>query len=176
MRALRRVSTESPPFPVSRREWRRLPASTLLPSAGLDPAPSPPLRIGPKSGDRSGTLKAVTGRTARVRAEEGTVVCERCLLADSPWLRMKGLLGRSALAEEEGVLLRPASAIHTLLMRFPIDAVFLDRELQVLKVVSCLRPWRFAACRGAKAVLELPAGRAARVGLREDARLTLDTP
>ena len=118
----------------------------------------------------------MAARTARVRIDDETVVCERCVLADSPWLRMKGLLGRSSLAEEEGILLRPASAIHTLLMRFPIDAVFLDRELRVLRVAADLRPWRLAACRGAKAVLELPAGRSARVGVREGARLTLDTP
>ena len=43
-------------------------------------------------------------------------------------------------------------------MRFPIDAVFLDRDLVVLKVVEDLPPWRMAAQRGAKAVLELPVG------------------
>ncbi len=118
----------------------------------------------------------MTGDGVRILAEGGSVVCERCLLADSPWPRMRGLLGRSSLPEEEGILLRPASAVHTLFMRFPIDAVFLDRELRVLKVVSCLRPWRIAACRGAKAVLELPAGRSARVGLRPGARLALDRP
>jgi len=42
-------------------------------------------------------------------------------------------------------------------MRFPIDAVFLDADLRVLKVVT-LAPWRFAWARRARAVLELPAG------------------
>ena len=54
-------------------------------------------------------------------------------------------------------------------MRFPIDAVFLDRDLVVLKVVENLAPWRMAAQRGAKAVLELPAGAAS--GLRPGDRL-----
>lgn len=116
----------------------------------------------------------MAARTARVRIDDETVVCERCLLADSAWLRMKGLLGRPSLAEGEGILLRPAAAIHTGFMRFPIDAVFLDRTLRVLKVVPDLRPWRFAARLGAQAVLELPAGRCARVGLRPGDRLTLD--
>jgi uncharacterized membrane protein (UPF0127 family) len=56
-------------------------------------------------------------------------------------------------------------------MRFPIDAVFLDRDLVVLKVVENLAPWRMAAQRGAKAVLELPAGAAS--GLRPGDRLVL---
>ena len=60
-------------------------------------------------------------------------------------------------------------------MRFPIDAVFLDRELRVLRVAAALKPWRMASKRGAKAVLELPAGRCARVGVTEGDRLVLET-
>ena len=53
-------------------------------------------------------------------------------------------------------------------MRFAIDAVFLDRDLRVLDVAAGARPWRMAGRRGARAVLELPAGEAAR--RRPDAR------
>ena len=55
-------------------------------------------------------------------------------------------------------MLRPASAVHTYFMRFPIDVVFLDRALVVLGIADELDPWRAASRRGAKAVLELPAG------------------
>ena len=41
-----------------------------------------------------------------------------------------------------------------------IDAVFCSRDLRVVKVVRNLRPWRTAAARGAKVVIELPAGAA----------------
>ena len=57
-------------------------------------------------------------------------------------------------------------------MRFPIDAVFLDRADRVLKVAHELPPWRMAGCRGARAVLELPAGEAAKQGLRAGVSLT----
>jgi hypothetical protein len=70
------------------------------------------------------------------------------------------------------MLLRPASSIHTAFMRFAIDAVFLDREDRVLKVAADVAPWRMAACRGARAVLELPAGEAERRGLRPGVSLT----
>jgi uncharacterized protein len=111
-------------------------------------------------------------RFTTVTTSGGEVVCDRCLIAESPWLRTKGLLGRADLPEGEGILLRPASSIHMAFMRFPIDAVFLDRADRVLKVVSDLRPWRMAGCRGARAVLELPAGEARRRGLRPGASLT----
>jgi len=97
----------------------------------------------------------------------------RCVVADSTWLRMKGLLGRATLDEDEGILLRPGSSIHMFFMRFAIDAVFLDRELRVLRVAADLKPWRMAARRGAKAVLELPSGRCERVGLGEGDQITL---
>ena len=104
--------------------------------------------------------------------DDGNVVCEDCLLAETSFARMRGLLGRSGLSSGEGMLLRPASSIHTAFMRFAIDAVFLDREDRVLKVAPGLAPWRMAACRGARAVLELPAGEAQRRGLRPGVSLT----
>ena len=85
---------------------------------------------------------------------------------------MRGLLGRRALASGEGLLLRPAGSIHTLFMRFPIDAVFLDGEQRVIKVVAGVRPWRTAAARGARSVVELPAGEAERRGVRMGDKLS----
>ena len=109
----------------------------------------------------------------RLVRDDGAVVCERCVLADNPWTRLKGLLGRRGLDEGEGLLIRPTGSIHMFFMRFPIDAVFLDRELRVLKVASDLKPWRTAAKRGAKQVLEIAAGEAARRGVEPGQRLVL---
>jgi uncharacterized membrane protein (UPF0127 family) len=105
--------------------------------------------------------------------EDGAVVCERCVVADSFLTRGKGLLGRRALDPDEGLLIKPCSSIHMFFMRFPIDAVFLDRDLRVLKVASQLKPWRMAAKRGAKVVLEFGAGEAARTGLEPGVGLVL---
>jgi uncharacterized protein len=107
-----------------------------------------------------------------VNLTRGNAVCV-AELADRPLPRMRGLLGRSGLPAGEGLLLRPAPSIHTAFMRFPIDALFLDRELRVLHVVERLRPWRMASKRGARAVLELSAGESARRGVRVGDRLEL---
>ena len=72
--------------------------------------------------------------------------------ASSPLTRLVGLMGRRA----PGPLLLPRTrAVHTCFMRVPIDAVFLDGDGRPVKVVR-LRPWRFAAARRARAVLEVP--------------------
>ena len=75
---------------------------------------------------------------------DGRVVCERCLVADRPWARMRAC-SDAGLPRGEGILLRPAGSIHTFFMRFPIDAVFVDRERQGLGVERELAPWRTAA-------------------------------
>jgi uncharacterized membrane protein (UPF0127 family) len=106
-----------------------------------------------------------------IRREDGSIVCERCVLADTALTRMRGLLGRRSLPSGEGILLKPASSVHMAFMRFPIDAVFLDRELRIVKIAGDLRPWRAAGSRGAKAVLEIPAGEAGRRGVRVGDRL-----
>jgi uncharacterized protein len=106
-----------------------------------------------------------------LRRENGSIVCERCVLADTALARMRGLLGRRDLPSGEGVLLKPASSVHMAFMRFPIDAVFLDRDLRVVRIASDLKPWRAAGSRGAKAVLEIPAGAAGRRGLSVGDRL-----
>ena len=93
--------------------------------------------------------------------DAGAVVCTRCEIADTPLTRMRGLLGRSGLGDGEGMLFTKTGSIHMFFMRFPIDAIFCDRELRVLKVVRGLRPWRMASQRGAKVVVELGAGAAA---------------
>jgi uncharacterized membrane protein (UPF0127 family) len=111
--------------------------------------------------------------TATVVDEQGRLLCRHCSLADTPVRRMRGLLGRSRLSEDEGLLLRPASSIHTWFMRFPIDAVFLDRDLVVVETRSTLEPWRAARGRGARAVLELPAGACERLAIRRGDRLGL---
>ena len=96
---------------------------------------------------------------------------QRCALADGFFTRLRGLLGRRALERGEGLLLSPSSSVHTFFMRFPIDVVFLDRALQVVGVAADVPPWRLAGRRGARHVLELPAGEARARGIRVGERL-----
>ena len=111
-------------------------------------------------------------RLGVLKKADGTVVCARCELAVTPLTRMRGLLGRSSLAADEGMFFRPAGSIHMFFMRFPIDAVFCDRDLRVVAVARDLRPWRTARARGAKAVVELAVGAAS--GLEAGDQLVLE--
>ena len=106
-----------------------------------------------------------------IRTVDGRLACARCSVANRPWTRLRGLLGRSGLAADEGMLFPATGSIHTMFMRFPIDVVFLDAELQVLSVRTAVPAWRAAGQRGAKATLELAAGAAARSNIAPGDRL-----
>lgn len=79
--------------------------------------------------------------------------------ADTFFKRFMGLMGRSQLPDKTGLMLCPCSSIHMMFMRFPIDAIFFDRNYRILKAVHDLKPWiGVAGALGAYGVLELPAG------------------
>ncbi|HEV8164206.1 MAG TPA: DUF192 domain-containing protein [Actinomycetota bacterium] len=83
--------------------------------------------------------------------------------------RTRGLLGRDRL--EGALLLSPASSVHTLGMRFPIDVAFCDRRMRVLVTVS-MRPNRVGLPRPrSRHVIEAEAGQFARWGLRKGDQL-----
>jgi uncharacterized membrane protein (UPF0127 family) len=112
----------------------------------------------------SSSLRSARGVVSLTRTD-GSVVCERCVVADRMLPRMKGLLGKRELDPGEGLLIQPAPSIHTFFMRFPIDVVFLAKNGEVMKVAPNVGPWRMRSCRRAFAVLELPAGEAESRGI-----------
>ena len=73
--------------------------------------------------------------------------------------RARGLIGRKSLAADEGLLIPHCNCIHTLFMRFPIDATFFDRKGEIVKVVRDIKPWRLFVWGGWRAckVLETAA-------------------
>ena len=73
--------------------------------------------------------------------------------------RLRGLIGRKGLDRGKGMLIVRCNCIHTFFMRFPIDATFLDRQGNVIRVVRGIRPWRPLVWGGwrARSVLETAA-------------------
>jgi hypothetical protein len=93
-----------------------------------------------------------------VNATKKSVVSDRCHFADTVFKRMVGLLNRRTFAPGEGLLLDRCYGIHTVGMRFPIDVLFLDKELRVMRAVPALPPYRTCIVKYAVYVLELPVG------------------
>lgn len=91
--------------------------------------------------------------------ESGKELATRVTVAETLPRRLRGLLGRTELPAGEGLLIRPCKGIHTFFMKFPIDAVFLDKENRIVALFRDLAPNRMTPVyRKAYATLELPAG------------------
>ena len=98
------------------------------------------------------------------------ILCRNCGVADNPLTRMKGLLGRETLGEDEGLLIVPCSSIHMWGMKFALDVIFLTRENVVTDFVENIAPGKIYASKRhhgkAHAALEVAAGTAAQTSLQ----------
>jgi hypothetical protein len=101
-----------------------------------------------------------------VIADNDRPLLDRAEVALSSWEKLRGLLGRDGLPAGEGLLLPGCYSVHTFFMRFPIDVVYLSRDNAVVKIVEDMKPYRLSFSLRGRSVLEMPAGWAAKCGLR----------
>jgi uncharacterized protein len=93
----------------------------------------------------------------------GNLVADQCRLAEGFWPRLRGLLFTRPLGEGEGLLIDPCQSVHTVMMGYSIDVLFLDKNGRVAHLIDAMRPYRASKfVWSARSVLELPAGTAAR--------------
>ena len=77
--------------------------------------------------------------------------------ADTMLSRLRGLLGRRRLPQDEGLWMVPSCGIHTIGLLFSIDLIYLDSEMRVIYVIEHVSPFRIAPVKtGAQTVLLLP--------------------
>lgn len=116
------------------------------------------------------------GAVKVMNASRGTMLADSCRLATGYLERTRGLLFRPPLREGEGLLIQPCNAVHTFMMGFPIDVLFLDPDRRVLHIIEGMRPQRLSRIVWrAKSTLELPAGTARRTRTQLGDRLVFDS-
>jgi uncharacterized membrane protein (UPF0127 family) len=93
-----------------------------------------------------------------VNVTKNTVLSDQCHFANTVLKRLVGFLNRKSLTPGEGLLFDRCYGIHTFGMRFPLDLLFFDKDLRVMKAVKALPPFRTCAVKKAVYVLELPVG------------------
>lgn len=80
-------------------------------------------------------------------------------VAETFWMRFRGLMGRPSLKEGEGLVLKGDKSIHTFFMRFAIDVVYADQAGRVVRVDPAMLPNRIGPIVFEAAyILELPVG------------------
>jgi uncharacterized membrane protein (UPF0127 family) len=106
----------------------------------------------------------------------GQTLLPRLEVAESSWARMKGLLGRSHLAEDQGLWIKRCNSVHTFFMKFTIDLVFLNRDMEVKRTFKRVRPGRMVwPVWGAHSVIELSEGFLEKHPLKVGEKLHVDS-
>ncbi|MGI5875990.1 MAG: DUF192 domain-containing protein [Dethiobacteria bacterium] len=87
------------------------------------------------------------------------IILDEVEIADSFFLRLKGLLGRRELLPRKGIIIMPCRSVHTLGMLFPIDLAFVSRDQLICYLIEAMKPNRISpVVKEACCVIEAPAG------------------
>ncbi|MDF2546630.1 MAG: hypothetical protein K0R93_1528 [Anaerosolibacter sp.] len=63
--------------------------------------------------------------------------------ANTPEKATRGLLGRSRIDNDYGMIIYHCQSIHTCYMKFAIDVVFLDINKRIIYIVKDMGPWQY---------------------------------
>lgn len=84
---------------------------------------------------------------------------DRIWLANGFWTRLRGLLGRPALEDGQGLLIAPSRGVHMYGMKYSLDVLLLDDTGTVVALYPNLEPGeRTKVHKDARFALELPVG------------------
>lgn len=110
-----------------------------------------------------------------VNSRTGQTLVENLEIARELWPRMKGLLGRSHLSEDQALWILRCNSIHTFFMKFPIDLIFLNSRMEVAKTCRSVRPGRLVfPVMSASSVVELSEGFLERHPVQVGEKLNVD--
>lgn len=87
------------------------------------------------------------------------LLSDKIEVADSFFTRIKGLLGRDGLGENEVMWIKPCNNIHTFFMKFSIDCIFVDKKMEIKKLAEDVGPFQLVGPYwNAYSVIETKAG------------------
>ena len=109
-----------------------------------------------------------------INQTRNTVLADKARIADSFLSRLVGLLNCSGLHHGEALVLSPSNSIHSFFMRFTFDAIFLNRDQQVIALNPWFKPFRISRLYfSAVSTIELPAGtiQASKTQLKDEIKI-----
>lgn len=70
------------------------------------------------------------------------VLCRKAKVAKSFSTRLIGLMFKKSMDGFDGMMITQCNSIHTFFMRYKLDLIFLDQNLNVVKIIENIKPWR----------------------------------
>jgi uncharacterized protein len=95
-----------------------------------------------------------------VNLSNGNVLAQELKEAYRFFRRLKGLMFTSELPIGQAMHLQPCQSVHTFFMKYDIDVIYLNKEMEVVKITHAMKPSKVGKLvKNAHSVIELPAGR-----------------
>lgn len=73
-----------------------------------------------------------------------TIVSKKVETAQTLKQRAVGLLGRSELVEDHCLWILKCRSVHSFFLRFPIDVLYVDKDLRITKIEKNMKSWRIS--------------------------------
>lgn len=87
------------------------------------------------------------------------VVAENVIPAYTFGSRLMGLMFKKQLQPKSGVHIKPCASVHTFFMKFPIDVIYVDQDMQVVGLEHSLEPGKIGKrFKNVHSVIEVEAG------------------
>lgn len=94
-----------------------------------------------------------------IHKKTNNIIAKDLKVAKTLMERTIGLMFVKEMKGFDGLLIDPCNSVHNFFVRFPIDLIFLNNDMQVVKLIKCFKPWRMTGIYlKARKVLELPNG------------------
>jgi len=94
-----------------------------------------------------------------INKKNGKRLADNLKIADNFFKRLKGLLGRNVFDKGDGLHIIPCNSIHSFFMKFRFDAIFLNKNNEVVYLIQDMPAWRISEiCFSAHSIVELPSG------------------
>ncbi len=94
---------------------------------------------------------------------KNSILADDLSVANNFFERFMGLMFKKSLPFGKGLHIIPCNSIHMCFMNFPLDIIFLSKDMEIINIVEGIKPWKISKIiSGAHSVLELPAGTVAK--------------
>ncbi|WP_010244877.1 DUF192 domain-containing protein [Acetivibrio cellulolyticus] len=90
---------------------------------------------------------------------KSSILSDDLSVANTFFKRFMGLMFKQELPHGKGLHIVPCNSIHMCFMNFPLDIIFLSKDMEIISIIEGIKPWKVSPIISKSySVLELPFG------------------
>lgn len=103
------------------------------------------------------------------------IIGDNIEIADNFFTRLRGLMFRKELTENQGLLIYPCNSIHMFCMNFPLDILFVNKQDEIIDYLENFEINKVSKIYpSSKYVVELPAGTIKNKNIKKNQKILLE--